>query len=118
MRIAVASGDGMFVDQHFGHATQFLICETNPEGFQLVEVRRNNPACGADWTPGAADPMERSAALVADCRAVLVARIGECGVDRLAERGIEAFEVTGPIQTALRRLAFDAAPAVASNDQP
>ena len=95
----------MLVDQHFGHATQFLICETDPQGFRLVEVRRNEPACGATWAPGSDDPMERSAALVADCQAVLVARIGECGVDRLAERGIEAFELPGPIEAALRRLA-------------
>ena len=101
MRIAVASGDGMLVDQHFGHATQFLICETSEAGVRLVEVRRNRPACGASWSPGEDDPMERSARLVADCQAVLVARIGECGVDRLAERGIEAFELPGPIETAL-----------------
>ncbi len=104
MRIAVASGDGMLVDQHFGHATQFLICETGPAGIRLVEVRRNRPACGASWAPGEDDPMERSARLVADCQAVLVAQIGECGVDRLAERGIEAFELPGPIETALRHV--------------
>jgi nitrogen fixation protein NifB len=104
MRIAVASGDGMLVDQHFGHATQFLICEADLTGVRLVEVRRNQPACGASWAPGQDDPMERSARLVADCQAVLVARIGECGVDRLAERGIEAYELPGPIETALRQM--------------
>jgi predicted Fe-Mo cluster-binding NifX family protein len=60
--------------------------------------------------------MERSAANVADCQAVLVARIGECGIERLAERGIEAFEVSGPIETALRRLASGARPQPATCD--
>jgi nitrogen fixation protein NifB len=100
----------MLVDQHFGHATQFLICEGTPGGFRLVEVRRNVPACGAGFVPGDDDPMERSASLVADCQAVVVARIGECGIERLAERGIEAFEVSGPIETALQRVASDARP--------
>jgi predicted Fe-Mo cluster-binding NifX family protein len=110
MRIAIASGDGRLVDQHFGHATQFLICEPNGTGFRLIDVRRNSPACGAGWTPGAEDPMERSARLVADCQVVLVAQIGECGLERLSELGIEAFELPGPIDRALRQVTAQATP--------
>ncbi len=43
--------------------------------------------------------------LVSDCGAVVVARIGECAVNRLDALGILAFETEDTIGTALRELA-------------
>jgi nitrogen fixation protein NifB len=48
--------------------------------------------------------MQRSADLIGDCDVVLVARIGPCGAERLAARGITAFELNETIEAALRRL--------------
>jgi nitrogen fixation protein NifB len=104
MRVAVASADRRSIDQHFGHASQFLIYEVSETGFQLLEARRNQPACGVLDDFGPTDPMQRSAALIADCAVVLVARVGPCGAERLAARGITAFELNETIEAALRRL--------------
>jgi len=49
--------------------------------------------------------MEASAALVADCKAVLVAQIGDRAVKRLAGHGILAFETDDAVYVALRLLA-------------
>ena len=110
MRVAVASTDGSRVDAHFGQATRFEIWELT--GGELtggpprrLEVRRNAPACGVTEWKGGVDPMEASAALVADCQAVLVAQIGDCGVARLSERGILAFETDDTVEFALQQLA-------------
>ena len=105
MRIAVASGDGVVVDQHFGHASRFLIWDLTDGAPRLVETRHNAPACGAGWQPGAADPMQTSVDLVTDCRAVVVAQIGDCAITLLSRRGILAFESTDPVETVLRELA-------------
>jgi nitrogen fixation protein NifB len=104
MRVAVASQDRRFVDQHFGHASQFLIYDVSEDGFELVETRQNQPACGSIDDVRETDPMRRSADLVADCDVVLVARIGPCGAERLAAHGITTFELNETIDAALRRL--------------
>ncbi len=49
VRVAVASGTGIAVDEQFGHATCFKIRELAEGLPRLVEVRRNKPACGAGW---------------------------------------------------------------------
>ena len=36
MKIAVASSDGVNVDQHFGQAKQFLIYKATPTAFKLL----------------------------------------------------------------------------------
>ncbi|HEY0331508.1 MAG TPA: NifB/NifX family molybdenum-iron cluster-binding protein [Rhodopseudomonas sp.] len=104
-RVAIATGDGVAVTEHFGYATQFQIWEFSGRAPRLVETRRNLPACGADRSAERRDPMDISVDLVADCRAVVVARIGECAINRLAALGILAFETEDAVATALRELA-------------
>jgi len=108
LRVAVASRNGIFVDEHFGHATRFEICELAGWPPRLVEVRHNEAACGAAWRADGVDPMQASAALVADCKAVLVVQIGDCGVARLAEHHILPFETEDKVEVALRLLAESA----------
>ena len=49
--------------------------------------------------------MDASVAAVADCRAVVVARIGECALNRLDKLGILAFETDDPVDATVRQLA-------------
>jgi nitrogen fixation protein NifX len=108
MKVAVASQDGTVVDQHFGHATQFLIYETEAEGCRLVEIRKNHPPCGTatdgEEAGHSEDRMQNSVDLLSDCRAVIVAQIGHAAVARLSDRGIHAFVIPDFIDSALRRL--------------
>jgi len=104
-RVAIATGDGVAVTEHFGYATQFQIWDFSESVPRLVETRRNLPACGADRSTERRDPMDISVDLVADCRAVVVARIGECAINRLSALGILAFETDDAVTTAVRDLA-------------
>jgi nitrogen fixation protein NifB len=104
-KVAIATGDGVAVTEHFGYSTQFQIWDFAGAAPRLLETRRNLPACGADRGGVLRDPMDVSVDLVADCRAVVVARIGECGLNRLAELGILAFESDDAVTTAVRELA-------------
>jgi nitrogen fixation protein NifB len=105
IRVAIATGDGVAVTEHFGYAKQFHIWDLSEQSPRLIEIRQNLPACGADRSVDRRDPMDVSVDLVADCRAVVVAKIGECGVNRLTELGILAFETDDAVETALRELA-------------
>ena len=49
--------------------------------------------------------MDASVAAVADCRAVVVARLGECAINRLDKLGILAFETEDPVDATVRQLA-------------
>jgi nitrogen fixation protein NifB len=106
MKVAVASHDGRLVDLHFGQATRFEIWELTDGAPHRVEVRTSEPGCGCgtQGQAGGTRPMQEAAALVADCRAVLVARIGDHGVAQLAARGILAFETDDTVEVALRLL--------------
>jgi nitrogen fixation protein NifB len=104
-KVAIATGDGIGVTEHFGYATQFQIWDFAGTAPRLLETRRNIPGCGADRSAEQRDPLDLSVELVADCRAVVVARIGECGVNRLSALGILAFETDDAVETAVRELA-------------
>jgi predicted Fe-Mo cluster-binding NifX family protein len=103
-RVAIATHSGVRVSEHFGHATRFEIWEVRPEGSRLVETRVNRPPCGSG-DERADEMMDASVAAVADCRAVVVARIGECALTRLDKLGILAFETEDPVDATVRQLA-------------
>lgn len=105
MKIAVASTDGKVINQHFGHADQFLIFELSGSGAQFVEIRRCPPLCGASDQPGhSEDALEERMKLIGDCGAVLCARIGYGMQRELAIQGIRPLEVAGFIEDVLHRL--------------
>ncbi len=114
-RVAVATKGGGLVDQHFGHAREFLVYDVDPEGVRLVGRRATATYCaGGD---GDDDALEGAVRALQDCQAVLVARIGHCPRGQLAAAGIEASQdhAHRPIEAALlewleRRLG-EAAPA-------
>lgn len=109
VRIAVASQDGEVVDQHFGHAEQFLVFElrsseadSGVERFVYLETRASQPACVRHDHDD--DRLARTVDLISDCAAVLVARIGLGAVRHLKARGILAYIVPDFIDSALQRL--------------
>ncbi len=87
-RIAVATRSGGLVDAHFGHARELLVYDVRRSGARLVTRRAVDRYCaGGEGDDGALAGALRA---LADCRAVLVARIGRCPGGRLAAAGIEA----------------------------
>ena len=103
-RVAIATNSGVRVSEHFGHATRFEIWEVRPEGSCLIETRINRPPCGSG-SDRADQMMDASVAAVADCRAVVVARLGDCALTRLDKLGILAFETDDPVDATVRQLA-------------
>ena len=104
VRVAIGSHSGVRVSEHFGQATRFEIWEIGPNGARHVESRVNRPSCGVG-SDRADELMDASVAAVADCRAVVVARIGECALNRLDKLGILAFETDDPVDATVRQLA-------------
>ncbi|HET9596471.1 MAG TPA: NifB/NifX family molybdenum-iron cluster-binding protein, partial [Anaeromyxobacteraceae bacterium] len=89
-RVAVATkGDGL-VNEHFGHAREFQIYDVGRFGATLVGVRKVENYCqGGD---GDEDVLDAVLAALADCAAVLVAKVGRCPRERLAAADIEPVE--------------------------
>jgi nitrogen fixation protein NifB len=105
LRIAVGTSDGLNITEHFGFATEFQIWEVADETPRWVETRATEPACGADRDTDGRALMKAAVDAVADCRAVVVARIGDCALDRLSALGILAFEANETVETAVREIA-------------
>jgi nitrogen fixation protein NifB len=86
-RVAVATKSGGLVDQHFGHAREFLVYDVSRDGARLAARRTTELYC----TGGEGDDDALAVALraLADCDAVLIAKIGRCPEGQLSAAGIE-----------------------------
>jgi nitrogen fixation protein NifB len=95
--VAVASADGIHVDQHLGMARKLQIWRQDEAGFALVGVRDMPLAQGGDrWK------LLRSA--IGDCRALLVSGIGPWPRAEIAAGGTAVLVVDGTIESGLRRV--------------
>jgi nitrogen fixation protein NifB len=112
-RVAVATrGDGL-VNQHFGHAREFLVYDVDRAGARLVGHRKVERYCrGGD---GEDDALAGALLAIADCHAVLVARVGACPRGQLQAAGIEPVteQAHQPIEAAALRWLADLAARVA-----
>ena len=93
--VAVATREGLLVNQHLGEARRFQIWESTEEGFRCIEER---PAPGPG---GGIRRWEALAGLLRDCRAVLVAGIGDNPETVLLESGIKPILMSGFIELGL-----------------
>jgi len=103
LKVAVASGNGLTIDQHFGKAEQFMIFELTPNSVSLLEVRR--PAVKENVSyqdSGGKDGVRQRIDLLADCRAVLCTRAGECAREQAGNTGLTVLEKEGPLSEALK----------------
>ncbi len=94
--VAVASEEGILINQHLGEARRLAIWERSENGYRLVEQR---PTPG---TGGGVRRWHQLAALLADCRAILVGAIGPTPREILTAAGIRPIEAAGFIEDGLR----------------
>ncbi len=98
MKIAVASDDGTFVSQHFGHAPYYVVF-TVEDGQVTGREVRDKPHHGSQGAPHHGQPGRgahheggqfhgRMASSIADCSAVLVGGIGAGAYNSLVAQGI------------------------------
>lgn len=121
-KVAVASTDGVSINEHFGRTKVFLIYEVEEGGsFKLLEHRLNKPLC----TGGHNDKtVDRTVDLLADVDIVLVNQIGPGAGRALQSKGIIPFVLSGPIDKALQayakrgKLLKGAIPGIAGSCRP
>ena len=90
--IAVATSEGVLVNQHLGEAEMFSIYEVVGRNVRLVETR-NAPVPG-----GGEQRWIALAETVKDCRALLVASAGEAPRSALKAKGIKVVMMEGLIE--------------------
>jgi nitrogen fixation protein NifB len=93
--VAVATLEGVLVNQHLGEADRLCIYAREEAGFRLIETRSMPPAGGGPqrWL-ALADSLR-------DCRAVLVASAGQSPRAALAAQGIKLVMMEGLIEEGL-----------------
>ena len=115
-KIAVASSDGKTVNQHLGNASVLKIYTAEGLDFQFSEDRKveleksegkaecqsgcssgNGSGCSGGGNPQSVD-------IVADCRAVVAAKIGKNARRQLELRAISAFDIEIPVEEALSKI--------------
>lgn len=99
--VAVATREGMLVNQHLGEASRFVVFGVDPddpEDFVAVAERPCPEPGGreARW--------EQLAAELSDCRAILVNAAGSTPKAYLARTGIQVVEMAGMIEGGLAHL--------------
>jgi predicted Fe-Mo cluster-binding NifX family protein len=102
VKIAVASSDGVTVDQHFGRARSFWIYLLHDDGYDFLELRENEAPCSGQSHDDNA--LQQAAARIADCRGVVVAQIGAGAIDTLILHRISAFTLPGTVEEAFASL--------------
>ena len=93
--VAVATNEGLLVNQHLGEASSFYVYRQTPKGFQFVAERvAPKPGTGDQrWVD--------MARILKDCRALLVSGVGETPKSILKSCGIHVVEMTGLIDEGL-----------------
>lgn len=105
--MAVASKGGNVVNQHFGHATEFLVYEASSNGVRFVGTRRTDQYCvGSDHCDEGEDKLALAITALDGCRAVLCARIGITPWEALEAAGIkpDSGHAMEPIEEAVAAL--------------
>lgn len=97
-RVAVATMEGIMVNQHLGNALSLSIYENSDSGPEFVEYR-DTPLPG-----GGANRWKNLAEMLPDCHTVLVQYAGESPREVLKHYGIDVIAMEGLIAPALKEL--------------
>lgn len=102
-RVAVATRGGDKVNQHFGHATEFLVYDTDGTDVQLLGVRKIQAYCHgkADCNGDKAATLQEIISILSDCRILLCSGIGEAPRASLNTNGVLPLVRKGGIQEAI-----------------
>lgn len=102
-KVAIASEEGIFIDEHFGRAPHFLIFEVHENGsHKLIESREN--IFPVEYLENHDLALNKIINKVIDCRFVLAEKIGDDAKKKLNSNNIRAYEISITIDEALERL--------------
>jgi nitrogen fixation protein NifB len=75
--MAVATSGQGVINQHFGHAKEFLIYEASPDGVRFISHRKTELYCSGDETCGDGESvLQRTIRTLEGCETVLCSKIG------------------------------------------
>ncbi|MDZ4876105.1 MAG: FeMo cofactor biosynthesis protein NifB [Chroococcidiopsis cubana SAG 39.79] len=94
--VAVATKGGGLVNQHFGHAKEFQVFEVDANEAKFVGHRKIDHYCQSGY--GEEATLDHIIKAIADCKAVLVSKIGHCPQEELHKAGIQAVEAYDVIE--------------------
>lgn len=104
-RFAVASKNGMYIDQHFGHVKEWYIYEYKNDSVSYIEKRKIGQYCeGSDVCEDKEDKITGIIETIADCSGVIAMRIGE-SPRRQLEKNIEVVVTYDRIEDAVLKVA-------------
>lgn len=89
-RIALASTDGIVVNTHFGHASEFQIYDIEGENYHFIESRYARPSC--QHQSHNTSRFDQVIKLLSDCDAIFVSQIGKGAAEYLIQNGVRVFE--------------------------
>lgn len=98
--VAVATKGGGIVNQHFGHAKEFQIFEVDANEAKFVGHRKIDHYCQGGY--GEEASLEGIIKAIADCKAVLVSKVGECPKQELKDAGLQVVEAYDVIEKVAR----------------
>lgn len=101
-RIAIASTDGIVINQHFGHADRFHIVDIEENGYSFVETRKVAKCCNGGEHEESS--FETVASTLGDCKAIFVSRIGPGAATYMEAKGFEIFEAPYVIEDVLKKV--------------
>ena len=106
-RIAVASTDGIVVNQHFGHAERFHILEINDETkkYDFIGTREVERVCHGHYHHDSS--FDKVIDVLSDVHAVVVAKIGSGASQQLESRGLTVYEAPFPIEPLIEKIIAD-----------
>lgn len=106
-RIAVASTDGIVVNQHLGHAERFHIIELDAETgkYEYTGTREVERVCQGHYHHDSS--FDKVIDVLHDVHAVLVAKIGSGASQQLESRGLTVYEAPFPIEPLVERIIND-----------
>ncbi|MBR8835545.1 MAG: nitrogenase cofactor biosynthesis protein NifB [Stigonema ocellatum SAG 48.90 = DSM 106950] len=94
--VAVATKGSGLVNQHFGHAKEFQIYEVDGNEAHFIGHRKIDHFCQSGF--GEKATLENIINAIADCKAVLVSKIGESPKEKLHNAGIQTVEAYDVIE--------------------
>lgn len=110
-KIAVASSDGVHIDESFGAADVFHIYQAEGTRFSLLEDRAvpsepspDSGSCGCGSGSGNCSGGSEKIAALADVRAVVAAKVGFRAQKELEKRAISIFDLSAEITPVLTKI--------------
>lgn len=98
--VAVATKGGGLVNQHFGHAKEFMIYEVDANEARFVGHRKIDHYCQGGYGEDAT--LDGILKTISDCKAVLASKIGPCPQKELEKAGIQVVEAYDVIEKVAR----------------